>query len=343
MRMRAASIVLASAAIVALLVWLLTDGGAGVFAGKVDVTTYMPDATGLEVNAPVRLDGIRVGTVKHVAISGYLDHQRAVRVDLRLETSYLAKIPSDSLTSVGSDTMVGDKFVGIAAGRSARTVAGGGELPSEPEESAADKADLTFAIQDSMRKVDSMLEQIASPDTKVGHYVVGEREYGQALRSLAVFEKSLSSLVSRQTAAGEVVFTTNLYGRLDKTLREFDGTVQSVQRGEGTAGHLYASDEQYTDMVRELQDLRNTIAGLRADMDGMEPGLRDENSYVKVRRALASTNAMLAALNRGEGTAGELLTSPQLYESLTKSLDGLRDLVQDFGEHPRKYLRTKLF
>ena len=105
-------------AIVAVLVWLLTDGGAGLFAGKVDMKTYMPDATGLEVGAPVRLDGIQVGKVKNIAISGYLDTQRAVRVDLRVEETYLPKLPSDSQTSIGSDTLIGNKFIGIAAGKS---------------------------------------------------------------------------------------------------------------------------------------------------------------------------------------------------------------------------------
>ena len=343
MKMRIASIVLTSAAVVTILVWLLTDGGAGLFATSVHLTTFMPDATGLEADAPVRLDGIRVGTVKHVAISGFLDHQRAVRVDLQIQKSYLAKIPADSLTSVGSDTMVGDKFIDIAAGKSSRTATGGGELQSEPAESAADKADLILGLQNSLRKVDSMVAQIASPDTPVGHYIVGEREYKQALGSLAAFEAGMRSLVSHGSPTSDAVFSTSLYSKFDKSLREFDDTLQSIERGEGTAGHLFASDEQYNDTVRELRDLRKTIVQIREDMEKEEPGLRDEQSYIKVRRALASTNTALAALNRGEGAVGELLTSPQLYETLVGSLNSLRDLVKDFGERPDKYLRTKLF
>ncbi len=38
---------LSSGAIAGVLVWLLTGGGVGLFARKVDMKTFMPDATGL--------------------------------------------------------------------------------------------------------------------------------------------------------------------------------------------------------------------------------------------------------------------------------------------------------
>lgn len=343
MILRVAGLILSSAMMVGVLVWLLTGGGVGLLARKVDMKTYMPDATGLELGAPVRLDGIQVGAVKNIAVSGYLDTQRAVRVILRVEASYLAKIPSDSLTSIGSDTLVGDKFVDIAAGKSTQKVSEGSELPSEPAESAADKADLIYGLQDSLRKVDSMVADIASPDTPVGHYVVGEQEYTQMLRTVGAFEKDMRDLVARGTPASEAVFTTNMYTDWDNSIRKIDNTLQSIQKGEGAAGHFYASDEQYNTILTQLRDLRKSIAQLRADMQNAAPGLRDEETYLKITRMLASTDAMLSALNRGEGSAGELLTSPQLYESLVGSMKSLEDLVRDFRTNPKKYLRTKLF
>jgi phospholipid/cholesterol/gamma-HCH transport system substrate-binding protein len=78
-------------------------------------------------------------------------------------------------------------------------------------------------------------------------------------------------------------------------------------------------------------------------MDKAGPDLRDDEAYRKITHMLASTDAMLAALNRGEGPAGELLTSPQLYESLAGSMKSLEDLLRDFRTNPKKYLRTKLF
>src|SRR6185312_8269939 len=293
--------------IVGALVWLLTGGGIGLFASKIDVRTYMPDATGLGVGGPVRLNGIDVGAVKRIVISHYLDAQRAVRVDLRVESKYLSRIPVDSQTSIGSDTLIGDKFVDIAAGKDRRTVAQGSELPSEPAETAADKADLIYSIQNSLRKVNDILIAVASPDTPLGHYVMGDKEYQSAIRTIEAFEGSMRGLVARGTPTGDVVFGTNLYSKWDKSFRSIDDTLAAIQRGEGKAGRLYASDEQYNQILAKVRDLRKTIADFRAQISKTDASLQNDEAYRKVTRMLAEMDRKLAALNRGEGQFGQML------------------------------------
>ncbi len=340
---RVASVMVSAAILVAVLVWLLTGGGVGLFARKVEMKTYIPDATGLGVGAPVRLNGIQVGAVQKIATSGYLDRQRAVRVNLKVETAFLSRIPIDSQTSIGSDTLIGEKFLDIAAGKNPKTAGEGTELHSEPADSAADKADLIYGIQDSLKKVDAMMEGIASPDTPIGHYIVGDAEYNKMLRSIDTFEQSLRAVVSTANPTGQAVFTTTLYSSWDKSLHQIDDAMQAIQKGNGAVGHLYLSDDQYNAVLKQVRDLRKSIAAFRADMAKAGPGLRNEDSYRNITRLLASTDSMLAALNRGEGATGQLLTNPQLYESLTGSLRSLQELLKDFRGNPKKYLRAKVF
>ncbi|HVW09076.1 MAG TPA: MlaD family protein [Bryobacteraceae bacterium] len=329
--------------LVGVLIWLLTGGGVGLFASKVDLKTYMPDATGLGVGAPVRLSGIQVGAVKHITISRYLDLQRPVRVDLRVEAKYLPQIPIDSQTSIGSDTLIGDKFVDIDAGKSRRTVANGSELASEPADTAADKADLIYSIQDSLRKIDGILITVASPDTPLGHYIMEDKEYQSAVHSIEAFEVSMRGLVARGTPTGNAVFSTSLYSKWDKSIRGIDDTLAAIQRGEGTAGRLYASDDQYNEILAKVRDLRKSVGDFRAELANADTSLQDDEAYRKLTRMLASADESLAAIDRGEGQLGELLTSPQKYESLAGSLKNLDDFLKDFRSNPRKYLRLKLF
>ena len=328
--------------IVGVLIWLLTGGGIGLFADKIDVKTYMPDATGLGVGGPVRLNGIQVGAVKRIAISHYLDVQRAVRVDLRVESRYAPRIPVDSQTSIGSDTLIGDKFVDIAAGKDHRTLVAGGELRSEPADTAADKADLIYSIHNSLRKINDILIAVASPDTPLGHYVMGDREYQSAIHSVEAFEASLRGLVAHGTPAGNVVFGTN-YSKWDKSIRSIDDTLAAIQRGEGSAGRLYTSDDQYNQMLAKVRDLRKSIADFRAQVAKTGASLQDDEAYRKLTRMLADIDRSLAAINRGEGQFGQLLTSPQMYESLAGSLNNLDAFLKDFRANPRKYLRAKIF
>jgi ABC-type transporter Mla subunit MlaD len=328
--------------IVGVLVWLLTGGGVGLFADKIDVKTYMPDATGLGVGGPVRLNGIDVGAVQRIAISRYLDAQRAVRVDLRVESKYAPRIPVDSQTSIGADTLIGDKFVDIAAGKDRRTVAQGSELPSEPADTAEDKADLIYSIQNSLRKINDILITVASPDTPLGHYVMGDKEYQSAIHSIEAFEASMRGLVVRGTPTGDVVFGTK-YSKWDKSIRSIDDTLAAIQRGEGSAGRLYASDDQYNQILAKVRDLRKSIADFRVQMAKTGASLQNDEEYRKFTRMLADMDRTLTAINRGEGQFGQLLTSPQMYESLAGSLNNLDAFLKDFRSNPRKYLRTKIF
>jgi len=343
MKLRVAAVMLAATVTLGVLVWLLSGGGAAVFARKASLKTYLPDATGLSDGAAVRIDGIQVGTIRRISISGYLDLQRSVRVDMRVDAAYLPKIPADSLTSITSNTMIGDKFLDIAPGKNPLTVADGGELPSEPEETAADKAHLIQGLQNSLHKVDSMVTELASPDTPIGHYIVGEAEYDQMIHSVEVFEHDMHVMVASRNPAEDVVFTTTLYAKIQKPVRDIDDALQAIQRGEGVAGHLYTSDDQYNQILASMKDLRKSIADMRATMEKSGESLRDEETYRKVRRMLASTDATLAALNRGEGGTGELLNSPRFYESLVGSLKSIQDMLRDFDANPKKYTRVKLF
>jgi ABC-type transporter Mla subunit MlaD len=329
--------------VVGVLIWMLTGGGVGLLASKIEVKTYMPDATGLGVGGPVRLNGIDVGAVKRIAISRYLDAQRSVRVDLRVESKYAPRIPVDSQTSIGSDTLIGDKFVDIAAGKARRTVAEGSELPSEPADTAADKADLIYSLQNSLRKVNEILIAVASPDTPVGHYVMNDKEYRTAIHSIEEFESSMRVLLVHGTATGDIVFGANLFSKWDKSIRGIDDTLASIQRGEGKAGLLYASDDQYNQILAKVRDLRKSLADFRAQMAKAGASLQNDEAYGKLTRLLADMDRSLAALNRGEGQFGQLLTSPQMYESLAGSLNNLDALLKDFRSNPRKYLRAKIF
>jgi hypothetical protein len=106
---------------------------------------------------------------------------------------------------------------------------------------------------------------------------------------------------------------------------------------------LYVSDDQYNTILGQVRELRKSVAQFRADLAKAGPGLRDAETYNKITRMLAATDAMISALNRGEGKAGELLTSPQLYESVEGSLRSLGEVLKDFDRNPQKYLRVKVF
>jgi phospholipid/cholesterol/gamma-HCH transport system substrate-binding protein len=341
-KLRVLFVLLSATVITGTLVFLLSGGGADSFAPKASVATYMPDSTGLAVNSEVRLAGIRIGKVTKVDITRYLDPQRAVRVDMKLVARFLKSIPQDSETSIGSDTLVGFKFIDIAQGKNPLTLSDGSLLRSEPLKKADDRADLIRTFQTELRQADELLVQISSGETKIGKFVMGDAEYRYLLQKVSTMEKAMRDFVAPGTFVGDSLFNDTLYSKVREPLLRTDASLAAIQRGEGAAGKLFASDAQYDAFVKSLRDLRRALEEANAGKGKFGPILHDEDSYVRIRKMLISTDAMLDSLQAGEGNIGELLKNPQLYESLNGSLRSMQSLLADLQANPRKYLRVKI-
>ncbi|MDP9170625.1 MAG: MlaD family protein, partial [Acidobacteriota bacterium] len=342
-RTRVAVVMLLAGGILAVFIFLLTGGGRNLFESKTTLTTYMPDVTGLTDKAEVRLSGIPIGVVTGIEISGLLDPQRIVRVRMRVSDKFLKNIPSDSETSISSDTLVGFNFVSIAEGKSGLPVAENGTLRSEPFKTAVDRADQVHAMQRELRQVDDILIQISSPDTTIGQFIVGDTEYKKLLQQVSAFAGSIHAFVGPNSPTGQALFSNALYGRIHDPVLKLDKMLGAMQRGEGAAGRVFTSDEQYTQLVKTLHDLRTGLSDINAGKGQLGPLLHDDAYYRQVQKMLAQTDALITSLNAGEGAAGRLLRNPQLYEALNGSLKSLQFLLTDLRQNPKKYLRYKVF
>lgn len=342
-RLRVTAIIFVAACITGSLIFLLSGGGLDSFAPKATIFTYMPDVTGLRRNSEVRLNGIRIGHVTQVDISGSLDPQRAVRVDMKITSRFLKALPQDSQTSVGADTLVGFKFVAIAPGKSPLFLANSGALQSEPMKQAVDRADLILTFQKELQQVDDLLIQVSSPNTKIGRYVLGDKEYNDFLKQVSVFEKTMRSFVGPESVVGQALFSEEVYRQFREPLLALDKTLSAIQRGEGAGGKFFASDDQYNQMVKSLQSFRAVLADANQGKGQFGALLHDEAAYNRIRDMLASTDAMLRSLQSGDGNLSQLLKDPQLYESLNGSLRSMQFLLNDLRSNPKKYLRYKVF
>ncbi len=343
MRFRVLALVSSATGISLVLMYLLVGGGRDFFAQRTTLTTYMPDGAGITGDSEVRLSGIRIGAVQRVGLSGLLDPQRAVRTEMRVLTRYLKSIPSDSQTDISEDTLVGDRFIDIAEGKSPIPIKENGVLQSEPVKVAAYHEDQIKALQTDLAEVDQILANMSSPDTQVGKFVVGEQMYDTVLLRIRGFDSALHTFLTPQSELGKAFYSAEMYNKIHDRVEEVDKSLASIQNGEGTVGRLFASDDQYNEFLRELTSLRSTLADANAGKGKLGMALQDDTQYRQVTRMLSATDAMISSLNAGEGQAGRLLTNAQLYEALNGSLRNMEELLRDFRENPRKYLRFKPF
>jgi phospholipid/cholesterol/gamma-HCH transport system substrate-binding protein len=343
MRLRVFVVIAAGTGLALILMYLLAGGWQDFFAPRTTLTAYMPDSAGLDTDAEVRLNGIRIGTVDKVDLSGQLDTRRAVRAEMRVLSRFLRDIPVDSQTEVSSDTLVGYRFLEIAEGKSTIPIGESGVLQSEPVKQASDRANQIMTLQNDLAQVDQILADLSSPGTQTGKLFLTEDIYDRGLSVIRGFDSGLHTVLNPQSDLGKAFYSDEMYNSIRDFVGQVDKMLASIQNGEGTAGHLFASDEQYNEFVGELSSLRASLADANAGKGPWGSWLQDDANYRQLTHLLSVTDATITSLNAGEGRAGSLLANAQLYESLNGSLRRMEALLRDVRMNPRKYLRVKPF
>ena len=70
--------------------------------------------------------------------------------------------------------------------------------------------------------------------------------------------------------------------------------------------------------------------------------LKSEELHQRISSTVARLDTMLERLNDGQGTLGQVLVNPQLYESLNGAAAETREFMKAFRANPKKFLRIKL-
>jgi len=129
--------VLAGASLTWILFYLWSTG---VFVPSYRLRVLTPEAAGLSVGAPVKLDGVSVGTVNAIRLAGApAGPERRIELVLRIEKRYQETIRSDSTATLITEGLLGNRFVSIQRGFSGSVINPDGEIPFVLSESISFK------------------------------------------------------------------------------------------------------------------------------------------------------------------------------------------------------------
>ena len=71
--------------------------------------------------------------------------------------------------------------------------------------------------------------------------------------------------------------------------------------------------------------------------------LTEEEFARRLTESVEGLNALMARIERGDGTLGRLMDDPALYDSLTVASSNLAALLADLKEYPGRYVHFSLF
>jgi phospholipid/cholesterol/gamma-HCH transport system substrate-binding protein len=321
-----------AAAVVILGVLLFELFGGLLLSPKTVIYLYIPDASGLSGESPVRVDGIDVGRVDRVELSGLKDANRAVKVTLMFYRDRLSGVPMDSVAQISSDSLIGDKFVDINGGQSPRNLPAEGEMIYKDQPELVRSLDLSqFTKQ--LRLVDETLTDIETGRSQFGKFYQGEDFYNDLLRRLVELQKGIQAAVSTTGQVGSLLNNDKLYVQASDLLVGIDQEIAKVQSGQGTAGQLLRSSAGYDRLLSQTQEFHRSL-----QVFGKSDLMQSQDAYDSFDSTLAAFIQKVDELNRNPQ-----MTTTAIYENLDGSLKQLRENLRDFRLNPRKYLRLKVF
>ena len=340
-KFRVAAMMVCALAIISVIVYLLM-GGLDAFRPSVKVYAYLKDVSGIDKASAVQFNGIRVGEVSKVALSGLKDPNKAVRVDLVIINRFLDAIPDDSTVEVTALNVLDDKFVNVNEGKSPRHLMPGAELrPSPP--AAINPADMLAGGRQILAQLDAVVHDMETGHGNIGKLVKGEEIYDSMLHKVSEFQRAVHAASDRNTFTGRMIFDETDYDKMRAPVKRLDQALADLETGQGAAGQLLKNPAQYEKLRKSVSDLNRALADLNAGKGSAGKLLKDDELYRRINRMVEDLNAQVDAFNAGEGALGPFLASSNLYETLEGSTKSMQDMLRALRENPKKFLRPKLF
>jgi phospholipid/cholesterol/gamma-HCH transport system substrate-binding protein len=269
------------------------------FGSSYTLYAEFDDAGGLTPGNPVRMKGVKVGSVEEVRLA---PETQTVRARLQMQRGPV--IPEGSRAQVSGISALGGVHIALTPGpRDNPQIEPGSTLPAPPSGSSLEQ--LTAQAPALAAKADSVL---AGANTTFAGLNQQLQNPGSDLR------RTLASLRA-------------MSGDLEQITEAEKQTIRRLLRNlEGISGDLKAFTGENGDSLDvAVRRLNRSLARLNRSLTSFE-------------NTSATLDTITTKLNSGHGTAGRLVNDPGLYTKLDSAAARTNRLLLDFQKNPARYL-----
>src|SRR3984893_7101426 len=195
---------------------ILMSGVNPLFRRTTEVFTYLGDSVAMTEGAtPVRLNGIPIGKVKKIELSGSTDPGRIVKLTLSIYDEAMPLVPVDSSAKLAQQNLLGSRYVNIKKGMSKQTIQAGAEIPSgdtpEIEDLFQQGSSTLAAMQKIMDRVNGMLDDIQSGKGTIGALLVDRTLYNRAVEVVDDVKNLTTALNATDSTIGRLIHEDTMY------------------------------------------------------------------------------------------------------------------------------------
>jgi len=336
--LRVGLFVLAGLFILAVAIFYVT--GAGILGPKYRLITYLPEVEGLQVGAPVRLEGVEIGSVQSIGLTPQPeDHMHNITLVLRIEKKYQGDVRTDSSASLITEGLLGNRYVTVKRGLHGTPIQNGGVLPGGQQ---PQMSDLVGKFGDLSTQVSEILVKVNNGQGTLAKLLNDPGIYNRLNDTVAKVDDVVTGIQRGEGTAGKLLKSDELYDRLNASIGDVQNLIGAVRQGQGTLGKLVYDPAMY-DNVKKLTDKGNALlADVRAGKGTLGKLTTDEALYNNLNDASANFREATSKMNTNEGTIGKFFQDPAFYDNFSGLAGDLRLMVADFRQNPKKFLHVKL-
>jgi phospholipid/cholesterol/gamma-HCH transport system substrate-binding protein len=320
-------------------IYITREGGLPLFGGQYTLFSYVGNVNGLKAGAPVHLSGVEVGSVARVEFAEP-GAPNPVKVTVRIRSDVKDRITSNSILSVGSLGVLGEKMVEIDAGPPGGTPLDDGDLLAG-EAGDPIKGILTDASA-TLKNVRDLISGVERGEGSLGKILKGDEFHDKLSEFVDKAQALFSRLQTQEGTLGKLINDPELYLNLQGLTAGLRDIAVKIRDGEGGLGRL-VNDEKTGQSISNMIQKLDMVASRIADGEGSIGALVEERDfYDKINSMSGNLDSITARMDRGEGTAGRLLYDRELYDNLNQTASELKELIQLIKADPKKYLRIKV-
>ncbi|HEY5658419.1 MAG TPA: MlaD family protein [Myxococcota bacterium] len=261
----------------------------GIWRDRYRLVSHFDNVQGLIPNAPVWLAGKQVGRVESVDFEERESGRPAVQVVLQVDRDVSDQIREDSVASIGTIGLLGDRYVEVSLGTSRAAV-----LAPEGELRTINPTDVNLMIDKGAVALESVARLALNLNEVVTDFRanVGGRRLAESIGDVAD--------IVREIQDGDGLLHSLIYD-------EYEGSgVQSIERSLVTL-------ESILDEIANGQGVLHSL---------IYDELQEQDIVLEALAAGAKLNSILAKVDSGEGTLGLMVNDPTLYEDLKLLVGG---------------------
>ena len=277
------------------------------FGGNYKLRARFENVQGLKSGNNVRYAGIDIGTVEKVSII----NDTIMEVKMIIDNKAKFILRKNAIVSIGTDGLVGNKVVNIAASKSDSPLAEENDIL--PTKKPIDTDEMLRTLNKTNNDIAVIASNLKLTSNKLNN--------SEALWAL-LNDKSLPDNL-KKSAANIRLVTNNLYNMS----KDVNSMVSKIKKGEGSIGKII-NDSSFAksleDAVINIKDAGNEVSTLSKDINKAVKDI--ENN-----------------INDGNGTVHALLKDTGIVIKINHSLDNIEDGTKGFNQNMDALKHSFLF